>query len=254
MPRANTGLSKYGDPVFPHFWSWNQNLARVCARGGEGTASLQDITQHPLTHASTTSHLVCPPVRAPQGTATALTALDAPLPLNSPVFSVATCDATGATNMNILTFASPVGVRPERRWAISLWRKTRTHALWSAQRSGVLQQLSAAHAPLTYALGGRSGADTDKAAACQALGFDWREGPPGGNERVLPGCVAYYRLRQEGDLINAGEHDVAICVVEGMWTAGGDGAAPPTALSTQALREQGLITNAGRAVVPEEEA
>ena len=33
---ANTGLSKHGDPVFPHFWSWNQNLARVCARGGGG--------------------------------------------------------------------------------------------------------------------------------------------------------------------------------------------------------------------------
>ena len=36
VPRANTGLSKHGDPVFPHFWSWNQNLARVCARGGGG--------------------------------------------------------------------------------------------------------------------------------------------------------------------------------------------------------------------------
>ena len=36
VPRANTGLSKHGDLVFPHFWSWNQNLARVCARGGGG--------------------------------------------------------------------------------------------------------------------------------------------------------------------------------------------------------------------------
>ena len=36
VPGANTGLSKHGDPVFPHFWSWNQNLARVCARGGRG--------------------------------------------------------------------------------------------------------------------------------------------------------------------------------------------------------------------------
>ena len=36
VPRANTGLSKHGDPVFLHFWSWNQNLARVCARGGGG--------------------------------------------------------------------------------------------------------------------------------------------------------------------------------------------------------------------------
>ena len=34
VPRANTGLSKHGDPVSPHFWSWNQNLVRVCAGGG----------------------------------------------------------------------------------------------------------------------------------------------------------------------------------------------------------------------------
>ena len=45
VPRANTGLSKHGDPVFPHFWSWNQNLARVCARGGgyQSTGGIQDI-------------------------------------------------------------------------------------------------------------------------------------------------------------------------------------------------------------------
>ena len=40
VPRANTGLSKHGDPVFPHFWSWNQNVARVCARGGGGVRGL----------------------------------------------------------------------------------------------------------------------------------------------------------------------------------------------------------------------
>ena len=39
VPRANMGLSKHGDPVFPHLWSWNQNLARVCARGGGGYLS-----------------------------------------------------------------------------------------------------------------------------------------------------------------------------------------------------------------------
>ena len=34
VPRANTGLSKHGDPVFPHFWSWNQNLPVFAQRGG----------------------------------------------------------------------------------------------------------------------------------------------------------------------------------------------------------------------------
>ena len=34
MPRGNAGLSKHGDPVFPHFYPLNQNLARVGTRGG----------------------------------------------------------------------------------------------------------------------------------------------------------------------------------------------------------------------------
>ena len=33
-PLPNTGLSKHGDPVFPHFCPWNQKLARVRTSGG----------------------------------------------------------------------------------------------------------------------------------------------------------------------------------------------------------------------------
>ena len=32
-PRGNTGLSKHGDPAFPHFCPLNQNLLRVGTRG-----------------------------------------------------------------------------------------------------------------------------------------------------------------------------------------------------------------------------
>ena len=35
MPHGNMGLSKHGDPVFPHFCHLNQNLAGVRAGGGE---------------------------------------------------------------------------------------------------------------------------------------------------------------------------------------------------------------------------
>ena len=46
LAHANTGLSKHGDPVFPHFWSWNQNLARVCTGGGGGTRASQKVTMY----------------------------------------------------------------------------------------------------------------------------------------------------------------------------------------------------------------
>ena len=36
MLRGNTGLSRHGDPVFPHFCPLNQNLVRVMTWGGGG--------------------------------------------------------------------------------------------------------------------------------------------------------------------------------------------------------------------------
>ena len=35
-PGPNTGLSRHGDPVFPHFCPLNQHLARVRTRGAGG--------------------------------------------------------------------------------------------------------------------------------------------------------------------------------------------------------------------------
>jgi len=174
--------------------------------------------------------------------------LQQPIPLNSPVFSLATLSASGEQNMNVLTFATPVGVRPVRVWAISLWRGTATHAAFSEQRTGVLQQLAAHHAPLILPLGGHSMKNEGggwKAKQCDELGFAWEDGPD--SESVLPGCLAYYKLKQQGELINAGEHDVAICTVDGAWTTPG---VTPEALSTQSLRDAGIITAAGRAVRP----
>lgn len=138
--------------------------------------------------------------------------------------------------MNLLTYASPVGIRPYRLWAISLYRDTRSHANFAARRTGVLQQLTIAHAPLTYTLGGTSAADAgiDKRAACAEMGFDWGEWPMGdeaaggrarerhdrpkgsasawgaewaglgGVEKLLPDCLAYLRLSLQGQLIDAG--------------------------------------------------
>ena len=189
--------------------------------------------------------------------ASSLVVVDVPPLLNSPVFSLATLDADGRTTMNMLTYATPVSIRPERLWAISLFRDTQTHANWRLRGTGVLQQLSVAHAPLTHALGGTSSAqpDVDKAVACEALGWAWFESAECGAERLLPGCVTYCRLVQQGELIDAGGHEVAICRLERVFgeaeLAGGHEKA---ALSTAELRQAGLISAAGRAVAPTHEA
>eukprot|EP00310_Coccolithus_braarudii_P017938 CAMPEP_0183333078 /NCGR_PEP_ID=MMETSP0164_2-20130417/2064_1 /TAXON_ID=221442 /ORGANISM="Coccolithus pelagicus ssp braarudi, Strain PLY182g" /LENGTH=202 /DNA_ID=CAMNT_0025501907 /DNA_START=11 /DNA_END=619 /DNA_ORIENTATION=+ len=182
-----------------------------------------------------------------------LAPLDAPIPLDSPVFSLSTIGTYGGhANMNILTFATPVALR-QSMWTISLWRRTATHSAFTERRTGVLQLLAEEHSPLTAVLGGKSRADMHdewKPARCAELGFEWSSAAASGPESLLPGCIAYYRLVQVGELIDAGEHDIAVCRVEGAW----GNMAPSSqscALSTGALREAGLISSAGRVVLPD---
>lgn len=122
----------------------------------------------------------------------------APAVLSVPVYSLATLDADDdtVTNMNILTYASPVGIRPNRVWCVSLYRGTRSHENFAARGWGVLQLLRPAHAELVRPLGGASGRDISKADACAELGFAWR--PPtmvgtagaGAGGVTTPGSVA----------------------------------------------------------------
>ena len=180
--------------------------------------------------------LAAPVTRAP---------LEAPL-LDAPVYSLATLNGDGSSNMNIVTYASPVGIRPERRWTLSLYRGTRSHANFAARRRGVLQLLREAHAPATHALGGVSAAKddaVDKAAACEALGLGW-ETCGDWDERVLPGCAVYLRLEAVDAPVDCGDHEVFTCRVAGGFGDGGDH------LTTGELRRLGLITEKGAAAEP----
>lgn len=179
--------------------------------------------------------------------AAALLKLEAPPPLSNPVFSLSTVDEMGKTNMNILTYASPVGISP-RRWVISLFRKSKTHENFFRRRTGVLQLLRPCHASLTYTLGGCSARDVDKAACCAALGFDWQQ-VDGHDELLLPRCAAYYRLNLEGGAMDCGEHDAGLCLLEGVYVDDEE-EIPLNALCTSQLRELGLISNVGRAIPP----
>jgi hypothetical protein len=119
-----------------------------------------------------------------------LETLEAPPVMDLPVYSLSTVGKDGRTNMNILTYASAVGIRPHRKWALSLYRRTKTHEnflppsrcvedgaseiLECGGGIGVLQLLRRQHAPLVPLLGGESGQDVDKARECEELGFTWR--------------------------------------------------------------------------------
>ena len=167
-----------------------------------------------------------------------------PPTLSAPVFSLATLNDDGSTNMNILTYAVPVGIRPTRTWVLSLWQGTRSHENFAKRRRGVLQLLRRRHAPLVPILGKQSGATFDKETACRAAGFAWAPllgadeergasssdleesegGHPGAQPLLLPNCSAYYCVSWPAgrSYQNAGEHDVAMCSLDGVYRAPGD--------------------------------
>ena len=180
--------------------------------------------------------------------------------LDAPTYSLATLGSDGSTGMNILTYASPVGVRPDRVWTLGLFKGTVAHDNFSRSGKGVLQLLRRDHSKVVRLLGGTSGSDVDKEAQCANLGFPWVKlddagcevGREEGSPMVLPGCAYYIRLVLMGELIDAGSHDVAICRVESMLVDEGSSACKeyPGYLSTATLRDMGIISEQGRVVEP----
>mmetsp|Transcript_44594 Transcript_44594/g.69759 ORF Transcript_44594/g.69759 Transcript_44594/m.69759 type:complete len:247 (-) Transcript_44594:70-810(-) len=171
-----------------------------------------------------------------------------PLPpsLSAPVFSLATINDDGSTNMNILTYAVPVGMKPHRRWIISLFQGTLSHENFQKRRKGVLQLLRKRHAPLIEVLGKQGGKEIDKRSACKELGFEWSQSMGPEAPLLLSQCAAYYPLKMEGEFWNAGEHDATMCEMEGIFVEKG---APEIevrggedeAMYTLWLRDEGLI-------------
>ena len=167
--------------------------------------------------------------------------------LTGPVFSLATsrplndaADADSATNMNIVSYASPMSIRPERLWAIGLYKETYSYENFKKSRKGILQLLTPEHIPIIRLLGGTSGRDLNKEEESRKLGFEWMHYADG-QPRVLPGCKSYLCLELQDDLIDGGSHDIAICRVTSMFTD-----SDAAHLDTQTLRDLGIITEQGR--------
>lgn len=163
--------------------------------------------------------------------------------LDVPVYSLATLAEDGRTNMNVVTYASPVGIRPSRAWAVSLYRGTESHENFFRRKSGVLQLLRSEHSGLMWTLGGLSGRDIDKKAACAQFGLPWSVNASFAREELLPHCASYLAI-EEMERFECGDHDVAICRVAESLATGGPH------LTTGELRASELITTAGRAVEP----
>ena len=92
-----------------------------------------------------------------------------PLKLDVPVFSLATINEDGTTNMNIVTYATQVGIKPKPVYAISLYKGTVSHENFIRTRKGALQLLSASAFNIVPLLGKQSGRDVDKMKLLQEL-------------------------------------------------------------------------------------
>ena len=169
--------------------------------------------------------------------------------IDVPTYSLATKDINGQTGMNILTYASPVSIKPDRIWTIGLYKGTVAHENFSATRTGVLQLMMPCHAKTVQLLGGSSGRDVDKRRKCRELGFPWMSSDDPDLPDLLPDCACYLQLKLVRDLVDFGSHDVAMCKVESTFIEDGKNAPDQDYLSTAMLREMGIITEQGRVAV-----
>lgn len=176
--------------------------------------------------------------------------------IDVPTYSLATLGANDndikTTNMNIVTYASPVSIQPDRLWCVGLVKNSLSHANFVKHKYAILQLLSPKHDVVVKLLGGSSGRDVNKRLACQELGFEWTslEDTEAKLPLVLPNC-AHYLLLKCIESVDGGSHDVCVCKVEKMWQPNAlksddDDDADSSYLSTRRLRQLGIITKQGR--------
>mmetsp|Transcript_37356 Transcript_37356/g.81915 ORF Transcript_37356/g.81915 Transcript_37356/m.81915 type:complete len:217 (-) Transcript_37356:50-700(-) len=190
---------------------------------------------------------------SPRAVAHAFQPTSVPPLVDVPVWSMATLNGDGTTNFNILTYATPVSIRPDRLYSLGLYKETLSYQNFCRDRKCVLQLLTAEHIPLVRLLGGRSGRDVDKERECATISddvaFGLQELGSSDLPKVLPGCACYLRLSASGDIVDGGSHDIAICKVDEMLLPSQDYVANTSSvdyLSTGRLRELGIITEQGR--------
>ena len=96
--------------------------------------------------------------------------------LDLPVWSLSTINQDQqmlqSSNMNLITYAYPVSIKPTVKWAISLYKGSLTHQNFKASRWGMLQRLTTTHINAFTILGKQSGYKINKIDALTSLGYD----------------------------------------------------------------------------------
>jgi len=93
--------------------------------------------------------------------------------LNVPVWSLSTINEDNmSSNMNLVTYAYPVSIKPKIKWAISLYKGTLTHKNFKNNHLGVLQRLTTSHINAFDILGKRSGYTIDKIKELTDIGYE----------------------------------------------------------------------------------
>ncbi|EFJ51497.1 hypothetical protein VOLCADRAFT_120449 [Volvox carteri f. nagariensis] len=156
---------------------------------------------------------------------------------SQPVYSLATqgtASSGGRGTLNLLTYASPIAIKPDRCFAIGLYLGTASYANMKAHRRGVLQVLGSRHISLFHLLGKTSARDIDKHAAIQTAGFRLQERY---GIMTLEDAVSVMELEVVSDFLPCGDHDVVICRVESYENFSEDA---QDVLYTSALRTAGF--------------
>eukprot|EP00775_Hariotina_reticulata_P003376 gene3375-3651_t len=59
--------------------------------------------------------------------------------LSTPVYSLVSADTSGRTTMNMITYASPIALRPQRKYALGLYIQSLSYQNVKDTGRGVLQ-------------------------------------------------------------------------------------------------------------------
>lgn len=167
--------------------------------------------------------------------------------LNSNVYSLATRNQDGSTNMNIVTYATPVSIKPTQIWAISLYLNSLSYDNFLREGWGVLQQLNENHAEIIDLLGNNSGYMIDKMGELKGKGIileniDFTLYTQPSNKLSLDiisdADFCLHLSQGENDSLNVGDHDVIFCDVIKYLESENK---IHSRLTTKFLRENGLL-------------
>lgn len=170
---------------------------------------------------------------------------------SSNVWSLATLNVDQtSTNMNIITYATAVGIKPERVWTLSLYKGTLTHENFMRTGHGALQLLKRSHAQLVPVLGKLTGLSDQKQSFLRRLKSDTLplariEGYADSTNMdnplmldVLKDCGAVLVLKKLPEVVDVGDHDVVFCKVISSFVGDYE---TNDLLTTDFLRSKGLL-------------